>query len=162
VFAQGAQTDKWLPLASNVCTTPSGKPGVALEFHKGDSFQGKPLVVQNRAKTDLFLWDSAPPEVLPEYSFRVKAQIVPETSGFHTFGFSSVGPGRLLVNGSVLIDNWDWTEAGEAMFDSSVEVTTSTYLEAGKTVEILIESTNEVRPASKKAPDRPTTTVGVD
>lgn len=25
VFAQGAQTDKWLPLACNMCTTPSGK-----------------------------------------------------------------------------------------------------------------------------------------
>lgn len=150
VFAQGAQTDKWLPLASNVCTTPSGKPGVILEFYKGDKFDGQPLVVQNRAKTDLFLWDSAPAEVLPEYSLRVKTQIVPETSGFHTFGFSSVGPGKMFVNGNLLIDNWDWTEAGEAMFDGSAEVTKSTYLEAGKVVEILIESTNEVRPASKQ------------
>ncbi|KAF8424495.1 hypothetical protein EV426DRAFT_716655 [Tirmania nivea] len=70
VSAQGAQTDKWLPLASSVCTTPSGKPGVVLEFYKGDSFQGKPLVLQHRANMDLFLWDSVPVEVLPEYSFR--------------------------------------------------------------------------------------------
>lgn len=150
VFAQGAQTDKWLPLASNVCTTPSGKPGVVLEFYKGDKFQGNPLVIQNRAKTDLFLWDSAPAEVLPEYSFRVKTQIIPETTGHHTFGFSSVGPGKLFVNGKLLIDNWDWTEAGEAMFDGSVEIAKSTYLEAGKVVEVLVESTNEVRPASKQ------------
>lgn len=149
VYAQGAQTDKWLPLASNVCTTPSGKPGVILEFYKGDKFQGKPIFVQNRPKTDLFLWDNAPKEVLPEYSFRVKTIIIPETAGRHTFGLSSVGPAKMYVNGKLLIDNWNWTEAGEAMFDGSIEVNESTYLEAGKIVDILIESTNEVRPVPK-------------
>ncbi|KAH0609194.1 uncharacterized protein H6S33_001422 [Morchella sextelata] len=149
VYAQGAQTDKWLPLASNVCTTPSGKPGVVLEFYKGDKFEGAPMFIQNRPKTDLFLWDNAPKEVLPEYSFRVKTVITPETSGKHTFGLSSVGPAKMYVNGELLIDNWEWTEAGEAMFEGSIEVNESTYLEAGKKVDILIESTNEVRPTPK-------------
>ncbi|KAI5847407.1 glycoside hydrolase superfamily [Morchella snyderi] len=149
VYAQGAQTDKWLPLASNVCTTPSGKPGVVLEFYKGDKFEGAPMFIQNRPKTDLFLWDNAPKEVLPEYSFRVRTAIMPETSGKHTFGLSSVGPAKMYVNGELLIDNWEWTEAGEAMFEGSIEVNESTYLEAGKKIEILIESTNEVRPTPK-------------
>lgn len=156
VFAQGAQTDKWLPLASNVCTTPSGKPGVILEFYKGDKFQGKPMFIQNRPKTDLFLWDNAPKEVLPEYSFRVKTIIIPETTGNHTFGLSSVGPAKMYVNRKLLIDNWNWTEAGEAMFDGSIEINESTYLEAGKIVDILIESTNEVRPIPKGAPGEKT------
>src|SRR5690606_23808463 len=98
IFAQGAQTDKWLPLMSNICKTESGKPGVILEFYKGDKLEGTPMVVQNRAKTDLFLWDSAPPEVLPEYSFRVKTTITPETSGNHDIGLSSVGPAKLYVD----------------------------------------------------------------
>ncbi|KAF3930924.1 Beta-glucosidase [Dactylella cylindrospora] len=151
VFAQGAQIDKWLPLASNICRTPSGDPGVALEFWKGDKFEGTPLVIQTRSKTDLFLWDSAPVEVLPEYSFKVKTVIVPETTGEHQFGFQSVGPGRLFVNKTLLIDNWDWTEAGEAMFEASVEVVASIYLEAGVPVEILVESTNETRPKNKSS-----------
>ncbi|EPS40781.1 hypothetical protein H072_5337 [Dactylellina haptotyla CBS 200.50] len=149
LFAQGAQIDKWLPLASNICKTPSGQPGIVLEFYKGDKFGDVPLITQNRSKTDLFLWDSAPVEVLPEYSFKVKTIIVPETTGEHKFGFQSVGPGRLFVNKRLLIDNWDWTEAGEAMFEASVEVLATIYLEAGVPVEILVESTNETRPKGK-------------
>lgn len=156
LFAQGAQTDKWLPLASNICTTPSGKPGVILEFYKGDRFEGTPMVIQNRPKTDLFLWDNAPKEVLPEYSFRVKTGIVPETTGNHTFGLSSVGPAKMYVDGQLLIDNWDWTEAGEAMFDGSVEVLAHWPMEEGKRVDILIESTNEVRPALGPGSTAPT------
>ncbi|KAK6363017.1 hypothetical protein TWF730_000466 [Orbilia blumenaviensis] len=149
IFAQGAQIDKWLPLASNICKTPSGHPGVVLEFFEGDGFGEVPLIVQTRTKTDLFLWDSAPVEVLPAYSFRVKAAIVPETTGEHQFGFQSVGPGRLFVNKQLLIDNWNWTEAGEAMFEASVEVVKSVHLTAGVPVEILVESTNEARPIGK-------------
>ncbi|RPA90564.1 hypothetical protein L873DRAFT_1717239 [Choiromyces venosus 120613-1] len=156
VFAQGAQTDKWTPLASNVCTTEPGKPGVILEFYKGDKFEGKPMFVQNRPKTDLFLWDNAPKEVLPEYSFRAKTVIVPETTGKHTFGLSSVGPAKMYINGKLLIDNWNWTEAGEAMFEGSIEVNESIQLEVGSKVEILIESTNEVRPAPKAGAGGPT------
>ncbi|KAF3906394.1 Beta-glucosidase [Dactylellina cionopaga] len=149
LFAQGTQIDKWLPLASNVCKTHLGQPGVTLELYKGEKFENIPLVVQNRAKTDLFLWDSAPTEVLPEYSFKVKTFIVPETTGEHQFGFQSVGPGRLFVNNKLLIDNWDWTETGEAMFEASVEVVASIHLEAGIPAEILVESTNETRPKNK-------------
>ncbi|KAI5846858.1 glycoside hydrolase superfamily [Tricharina praecox] len=152
VYAPGAQTDKWLPLASNICTTPSGKPGVILEFYKGDKLEGTPMFIQNRPKTDLYLWDNAPKEVLPEYSFRVKTQIIPETTGKHTFGLSSVGPAKMYINGELLIDNWDWTDAGEAMFDGSVEELALWPMEAGGVYEILIESNNEVRPASKTGP----------
>jgi beta-glucosidase len=152
LYAPGAQTDKWLPLASNICTTPSGKPGVILEFYKGDKFEGTPMFIQNRPKTDLFLWDNAPKEVLPEYSFRVKTQIVAETTGKHTLGLSSVGPAKMYINGELLIDNWDWTEAGEAMFDGSVEELAYWPMVAGQSYSILIESTNEVRPAVKTGP----------
>ncbi|RPA83048.1 hypothetical protein BJ508DRAFT_317917 [Ascobolus immersus RN42] len=146
IFAQGAQTDKWLPLASNICKTESGKPGVTLEFFKGDKLEGEPTVVQHRARTDLFLWDSAPVEVLPAYSFRVKTSIVAQSTGFHEFGLSSVGPGKMYIDGELFIDNWDWTDAGEAMFESSVEVVKAYQLTEGQKVEILIESTNETRP----------------
>lgn len=156
VYAQGAQTDKWLPLASNICTTDTGKPGVILEFYKGDKLEGKPMFVQNRPKTDLFLWDNAPKEVLPEYSFRVKTQIVPETTGKHSFGLSSVGPAKMYIDGKLVLDNWDWTEAGEAMFDGSVEEQLLYPMEAGKAVHILIESNNEVRPAPKPGHTGPT------
>ncbi|QDS68320.1 hypothetical protein FKW77_010686 [Venturia effusa] len=149
IFAQGDENPKRLPLASKYCKTPSRKQGVLLEFFHGDKFQGEPLVIQHKETTDLYLWDSAPKAVLPEYSFRVKAILTPETTGVHTFSLSSVGPGRLFLNGELFIDNWDWTEEGDAMFDDSTDILKTVHLQAGIPVAVLIESTSEVRPLAK-------------
>ncbi|KAF2270734.1 hypothetical protein CC78DRAFT_140767 [Lojkania enalia] len=148
-FAKGVDNSKWLPLASPYCTAPDGQSGVRLEYYRGDRFKGEPAVVQHKVSTDLWLWDSAPKDVLPDYSFKVKTTITPKTSGNHTFSFASVGPGRVFINGELFIDNWDWIEEGEAMFSASQDVLKSIYLEEGKPIEFLVESTNEVRPASK-------------
>jgi beta-glucosidase len=149
LYSQGCDSAKWLPLASDHCRTYDGDQGVILEYYRGDGFRGEPVSVQRKETTDLFLWDSAPKTVLPAYSFKVKTTLTPTRTGNHTFSFNSVGPGRFLINGQLFIDNWDWTEEGEAMFEASQDVHKSTFLEAGKRVDILVESTNEVRPASK-------------
>lgn len=151
VFAQGCDSSKWLPLAAPYCTTPDGLQGVQLEYYHGDKFEGEPAVVQHKVNTDLWLWDSAPKTVLPAYSFKVKATVTPKSTGNHTFSFASVGPGRLFLDGEILIDNWDWKEDGEAMFSASKDKLASIQLQEGKPVELLVESTNEVRPASKVA-----------
>lgn len=153
LYSQGCDTVKWLPLLDQFCSIPSGEQGVILEYYHGDRFKGEPAVVQHKQTTDLYLWDSAPKEVYPEidspYSFKVKTTVTPKTSGQHTFSFTSVGPGRLFLNGELFINNWDWTEEGEAMFGNSADVLKSIYLEEGKPVDLLVESTNEIRPASK-------------
>ncbi|KAJ8112365.1 hypothetical protein OPT61_g5243 [Boeremia exigua] len=148
-FAQGCDSAKWLPLATQYCTTPDGQQGVRLEYYRGDRFKGEPAVVQHKVSTDLWLWDSAPMELLPAFSFKVKSILTPKTTGRHSFSFASVGPGRMYLDGQLFIDNWDWTEEGEAMFSASQDVLKTVLLTANKPVEILIESTSEVRPASK-------------
>ena len=152
IYAQGCDTAKWLPLAEPYCAIPDGEQGVMLEYYKDDHFEGEPVEIQHKTTTCLYLWDSAPSNVLPAYSFRVKTSLTPNTTGTHTFSFSSVGPGRLFLDGELFIDNWDWTEEGEAMFEDSNPVTKSIHLEAKKPVDILVESTNEVRPLSKLSP----------
>jgi len=156
-YAMGCHTFKWLPLAADYCTTASGEPGVILEFFSGDKFEGDPVVVQRRVNTDLFLWDSVPKEVangpdgaIRPWSVLAKTTLTPQTSGLHTFSFSSVGPGRLLVDGIIKVDCWDWTEQGEAMFDNSVDVLFELQCEAGKPVELVAETTNEIRPLKKQ------------
>lgn len=152
LYAQGCDSTKWLPLASEYCRTHDGQQGVILEYYHGDQFHGEPMSVQHKQTTDLFLWDSAPKDVLPAYSFKIKTVITPQSSGNHTFSFSSVGPGRLYVDGQLLINNWDWETEGEAMFEASQDVHKTIHLEIDKDVELLVESTNEVRPASKVVP----------
>jgi len=156
-YAMGCHTFKWLPLAADYCTTASGEPGVILEFFSGDKFEGEPAVVQRRENTDLFLWDSVPKEVangadgaIRPWSVLAKTTLTPLTSGLHTFSFSSVGPGRLLVDGIIKVDCWDWTEQGEAMFDNSVDVLFELQCEAGKSLELVAETTNEIRPLKKQ------------
>lgn len=145
--AQVYNPRKGVPLAPDYCTTPYGEPGVLLEYFEGPNLKGQAVRRIQQTTTSLYLLHS-PPEALRNtlHSFRVSTIIAPETTGNHTFGFSSVGPGRLLLNGQVFIDNWDWTEAGDAMLGSSKEVVKSVLLLKGKPIEVVVESTNEIRP----------------
>jgi beta-glucosidase len=150
-FAQGCHIHKWLPVASKYCTDKNGKPGVTIEWHAGDAFEGKPVVVQRRTNTDLFLWDSAPlSEVGPQWSAVATTFLTPTTTGKHTISFMSVGPGKLYVNGKLALDLWNWTEEGEAMFDGSIDYLVDVDMEAGKAAELKVEMTNELRPISKQ------------
>ena len=150
-FAQGCHIHKWLPVASQYCTEKSGKPGVNIDWYKGDKFQGQPVVVQRRTNTDLFLWDSAPlAQIGPEWSAIATTYLTPTTTGTHTISFMSVGPGKLYVNGKLAMDLWDWTEEGEAMFDGSVDYLVEVEMEAGKPTELKVEMTNELRPLAKQ------------
>ncbi|TGO25965.1 hypothetical protein BPAE_0069g00370 [Botrytis paeoniae] len=150
-YALGCHTYKWLPLAADYCTTSTGAQGVTLEFHIGDRFEGTPRIIQHRTNTDLFLWDSVPEEVNPIWSVRAKTILTPTTTGLHTLSFSSVGPGRLLVNGDVKVDLWNWTDLGEAMFSGSKDILFDIFLEANVPVQLVAETTNEIRPLSKQA-----------
>lgn len=150
VYALGCDIHKWVPLATPFTTTPSGRQGVTLEFYVGDKFEGEPLIIQHRDSTDLMLWDSAPVEVGNVWSAYARTTIIPKTTGRHTFSFFSVGPGRLYVDGKVVVDVWDWTEQGETMFDGCEDVLVEIELEAGKAVEVVAETTNEIRPMTKQ------------
>jgi beta-glucosidase len=154
-YAMGCHTYKYLPLAAEYCTTPSGEEGVTLEYFSGDKFEGPVQVTEIRRNTDLFLWDSIPKEVANRpWSMQARTLITPVTSGLHTFSFSCVGPGRLLVDGKIMVDLWDWTEQGDAMFDNSKDVLFDLQLEAGKAVELVAETTNEIRPLKKQEPGK--------
>ncbi|CEI68241.1 Beta-glucosidase B [Fusarium venenatum] len=150
-FAQGCHIHKWLPVASEYCTEQSGKPGVHIDWFAGDKFESNPVVKQRRTNTDLFLWDSAPlNQVGPEWSAVATTYLTPKTTGKHTISFMSVGPGKLFVDGKMVLDLWDWTEEGEAMFDGSIDYLVDVDMEADKAVELRVEMTNELRPISKQ------------
>lgn len=150
-FAQGCHIHKWLPVASKYCTDKAGKPGVNIDWYAGDAFEGKPVIIQRRTNTDLFLWDSAPlDQVGPKWSAVATTYLTPTASGRHTVSFMSVGPGKLYVNGKPALDLWDWTEEGEAMFDGSIDYLVEVDMEAGRATELKVEMTNELRPIAKQ------------
>lgn len=150
-YAVGCHINKWLPVASPFCTDKSGKPGVTIDWFRGDKFANEPVLTQNRSNTDLFLWDSAPlAQVGPEWSAIATTHISPTTTGRHTISFMSVGAGRLFVDGKLALDLWDWTEEGEAMFDGSIDYLVDVDMQADKPVALRVEMTNEFRPMAKQ------------
>ena len=150
-YSQGCNIHKWLPVASPYCTTKAGKPGVTLEWFRGDEFKGEVAVTQRRTNTDLFLWDSAPLAQLgPEWSAIATTYLTATATGKHTISFMSVGPGKLYIDGKLALDLWDWTEEGEAMFDGSVDYLVDVEMKAGRPVELRVEMTNELRPIAKQ------------
>ncbi|CAK7231723.1 hypothetical protein SEUCBS140593_008021 [Sporothrix eucalyptigena] len=150
-FAVGCHTNKWLPVASPLCTNIEGAPGVTIEWFYGDKFEGSPVLTETRLNTDLFLWDSAPvAKVGPHWSAIATTYLKPISSGKHTLSFMSVGSGRLFVDGKEVLDLSNWTEQGEAMFDGSIDYLVDLEMEAGKAVELKVRMTNELRPISKQ------------
>lgn len=94
-------------------------------------------------------------DLLPAYSFKVKCTIIPSKTSMHTFSFMTIDPGKLFVNNELFINNWDWTEEGEAMFDGSEDVLRLVYLQGDQIYDILVESNNEIRPKSKQSFEGP-------
>lgn len=150
-YAVGCHINKWLPVASPFCSNRDGSQGVTIDWYAGDLFEGSPVLTQKRTNTDLFLWDSAPmAQVGPKWSAVATTFLKPTSTGKHTVSFMSVGPGRLFVDGKEVLDLWNWTEEGEAMFDGSVDYLVDVDMQAGQPVELKVEMTNELRPASKQ------------
>jgi beta-glucosidase len=151
-FAQGCEVFKWVPVATPFCSAQDGTAGATLEFFIGDKFEGKPAVVQHKDTTDLMLWDSAPKSIVGDvYSCRVSATLKPTTTGKHYLSFFSVGPGKLSLDGKVLIDQWNWTKMGDTMYDGAEDEIIEIDLQAGKTYNLVSEFTNEIRPLEKQA-----------
>lgn len=75
---------------------------------------------------------------------RFTGTYVPDTTGAHRFGLSTVGRGRLLVDGVEVIDNWSAPQPGETFFaHGSAEVLAAVELTAGAPVEVVVEYRRE-------------------
>lgn len=106
---------------------------------------GKPFMVEHRPSSNLVCYDGLPPELTTgeRYSYRGRTIITPKTTGVHEFSLSSCGPGKLILDGNVIIDiERHWWSPKSALFMSygSPEERVSVHMEAGKSYELLLES----------------------
>lgn len=75
---------------------------------------------------------------------RMTGTYVPEATGTHRFGLSTVGRGRLLVGGVEVLDNWTAPRRGETFYAyGSAEVLADVELTAGDPVELVVEYQRE-------------------
>ncbi len=107
------------PLDPRRAVTPEGEPGVQLEYHDNRELAGDPVHVE-RVDTPRLTWlgdDPAPGVRGGAFSLRVRATFVADLTGEHTFTLVTGGTGgRLLLDGEVVLDNFDDQRPGTAFF----------------------------------------------
>ena len=142
-FALGCTSHKTTPaLGSRVLDGP-----LRVEYRNGSTFDGEPVLVRE-SRDAYFTWLGAfAPEVDPKaFSVRLCARITPRESGAFTFSLVSAGKSRLFIDGVLSVDNWTRQTPGQAFFGlGSAEVCADVVLDAGRSVELVVEFSNEGR-----------------
>ncbi|EKV12238.1 Beta-glucosidase B [Penicillium digitatum] len=143
----GIMTHRYLPLVDpDVMKNPeTGKSGVALYLWRNLTHEGEPFQIENRPSSNLVCYDGLPPELTTgeRYSYRARTTIIPKTTGEHVFSLSSCGPGKLFLDGKVLVDiERHWWSPKSALFMSygSPEELVRVHMKAGQEYELLLES----------------------
>ncbi|KAI9150117.1 hypothetical protein HJFPF1_09872 [Paramyrothecium foliicola] len=143
----GILTHRYLPLVGGaVMKDPvTGKPGFMLSLWRNLSYEGEPFMVEHRPSSNLVCYDGLPPELTTgeRYSYRGRSIITPKTTGMHQFSLSSCGPGKLILDGTVIINiERHWWSPKSALFMSygSPEERVEVYMEAGRQYDLLLES----------------------
>ncbi|KPM35415.1 Beta-glucosidase B [Neonectria ditissima] len=144
---QGILTHRYLPLLDPaVMKNPvTGDNGFALSLWRNMTHTGEPFMVEARPSSNLVCYDGLPPELTTgeRYSYRGRSIVTPKTTGLHQFSLSSCGPGKLFLDGKLLIDiERRWWSPKSALFMSygSPEHRVDVHMEAGKSYELLLES----------------------
>jgi beta-glucosidase len=135
-YERGCSMQRGVPVigATHLAPGRDGDGGLTLELFKGGELSGTPDHVTHARRGEL-LWLGEPaPGIAPEhYAARVTGALVPAESGRYTLTLSSVGRSRLLVDGRVVVDNWEPEPGGEHFFGAgSKERSGEAALEAGK------------------------------
>ncbi len=117
--------------AATSSAPPAGQ-GLQAEYFNGRGFTGA-VVPAVDADLDLAWGAAAPAEGIPAQSFAVRwrGQLTSATTGEHQFSLKATGRVSLWVNGYAVIRGWD--------DNPTAERTGSTYLQADKPVDILVE-----------------------
>ncbi len=143
-FAPGCSSHKTTPaLGSRLLDGP-----LRVEYWNGPTADGAPALVRE-SRDAYFTWLGAfAPEIDPKaFRVRLSGRITPRESGAYTFSLVSAGVSRLFIDGLERVDNWTDPKPGDAFFGlGSAEVRADVALVAGRSVELVVEYSNEGRP----------------
>ncbi|KAG4428591.1 hypothetical protein IFR05_015923 [Cadophora sp. M221] len=145
--APGLISHRYIPLVDpSVMTNPKTKePGFAMEWWRNMQHEGNVIHTENRPSSHLICYDGLPPSLTTgeRYSYRATTILTPKTSGLHTFSLSTCGPGKLILNGEVLIDidrHANSPKSSLFMSYGSPEERVEKNLEAGNAYELIFQA----------------------
>ncbi len=115
--------------------------GVTVEYFDSADCSGGPVYGRRVRQIGIRFMGPVPGVADAEnFSCRWSATFTPDTSGSHTFGLTAVGMGRLLVDGTEVLDNWTDPKPGTWLYGmGSEEVTANVEMEAGKEYQLAVE-----------------------
>ncbi|KAK2758461.1 glycoside hydrolase family 3 domain protein [Colletotrichum kahawae] len=147
VTKQGILTHRYLPLLNpSIMRNPeTGSPGFVLSLWRNTKHEGTPFMTEHRPSSNLVCYDGLPPELTAgeRYSYRAKTILTPQTTGIHQFSLSSCGPGKLILDGKVIISierRWWSPKSSLSMSYGSPEERVEVELKAGKSYDLVLES----------------------
>lgn len=140
-YEQGCRIDRTLPTPERRWMSESSIDywATAEDMQTGNA----PLVSTPLPRFHL-MWPESPGEGLDRSAFavRIKTTLTPDVSGVWSFGLTSVGDARLLIDGASLFDDADSQLGGSFFGLGKHEVTATAELEAGRTYDLVIEYRN--------------------
>ena len=131
------------PLVRMDVTDLDGRPGLTIEFFRGQELAGDPVARYNVQSSQLEMFGGLPVGLVQnDFSARLSGWLTPRVSGTHKVALRGLGGRRLFVDGVQATD--DWTEpAGidvpTALFEGKEKGGTFEF-EAGKRVLIAAET----------------------
>lgn len=141
-YALGCTAYKSIPLLSELCKRPDGKPGLLGKvYNEPPSASKRTLVEEIPSDVSMaHLIDYNNAKLGATFYIDWEATMTPETSGDYIFGLSVAGTVSLFLDGKLVIDNTTKQRLGESFFGSgTVEEKAIVSLEKGKTYKISLE-----------------------
>lgn len=144
VHEPGCDNSRHPPVLGGPATAaPDGDgPGFEVEWFAGDDLGGEVVYRSHLASAEVFGFEP-PVAGLGDggWAFRAHTTLTPEVGGLHAFTLVQAGRGRVIVDGTTVIDGFrDRPPRGTAFCGmGSVEVEALVELEAGQPVEVVVE-----------------------
>ena len=119
---------------------------VSVTYYNSPDLSGAAVASANLAEAGLLWFGEVAPGVDPRnFSARLAARFTPTEGGEYHFGLVSAGRSRLLVNGRLLIDNWQSWQPGQNYFgQASDEQLARLTLQAGQGYDLVVEYSSQV------------------
>jgi beta-glucosidase len=108
VHEEGARVDFFLrPIEQLDIQDLDGKPGLTIEFFRGQVPKGEPHTRWHVKSSDLHLFGDLPEGLAQnDFSARMSTWLTPAESGVHTIAMHGFGGRRLMVGGKLAAEEW--------------------------------------------------------
>jgi beta-glucosidase len=136
-FEAGCSIDKGTaPLDRRLLPQP-----LMLAYYTGTELSGEPVLTAEAPGARLtWIGEPAPGLDAGNFAVRGSGKLVPRTDGEHVFSLASAGRSRLLVDGALVVDNWDTWRRGSTFHGAgSDDVNGTLELVAGREYDLVVE-----------------------